>query len=160
MRSLARGLLILSIAVAAPLTLRAIEIEGAPAADAPNTSPQVNEQNGVSFTSGGAGQEEQRVMQRIQDRYNLRVTMATTTGQYTSPSEIRIEDGSGKALVTTKPDGPIFLAKVPPGDYTVRATAEGTTQTHKVSVPASGQAPVTFTWPMHSDPGSQAGDAP
>ena len=87
-------------------------------------------------------------MEHIQGRYNLRVTMATNTGQYTIPSEVRIEDHSGKALVATQPEGPIFLAKLPPGEYTVRATAEGTTQTRKVSVPASGQAPMTFTWPM------------
>ena len=161
MRVSRNGLLILLIILGAPLTLLGIEMDpGAPAADAPDSSPRVVEQNGVSFTSGGAGREEQGAMDQIQGRYNLRVTMATNTGQYTSPSELRIEDHGGRALVSTQPEGPIFLAKMPPGEYTVSATAEGTTQTRKVSVPATGQAPVTFTWPMRGDAEPRKSDAP
>lgn len=158
------GLLALLLILAAPLALLGAEMDtGAPAADAPNNSPRVQEQNGVSFTSGGAGKEEQPGLERLQGRYNLRnlrITVATSTGQFTSASEVRIEDKSGKALVSTQPDGPIFLAKLPPGEYTVRATAEGTTQTRKVSVPVNGQAPVTFTWPKSPDPGSRSSTAP
>ena len=154
------GLLVLLMMLGAPLVVSGIEMEPGAAPDAPNTSPRVVEQNGVSFTSSGAGKEEQAPIEQIQGRYNLRVTTATNSGQYTIPSEMRIEDHSGKALVTTQPEGPIFLAKVPPGDYTVRATAEGTTQTRKVSVPATGQAPLTFTWPMRGEGEPRNSDAP
>ena len=148
MRVFRNELLILLMVLGVPLTVLGIEMEPGTAPDAPNTSPRVVEQNGVSFTSSGAGKEEQAPIEQIQGRYNLRVTTSTNSGQYTIPSELRIEDHSGKALVSTQPEGPIFLAKMPPGEYTVYATAEGTTQTRKVSVPATGQAPITFTWPM------------
>jgi hypothetical protein len=161
MRSPRSRLVILAMVLAGPPALLAAEVDsGAPAADVPDASPRVVEQNGVSFTSGGVGREEQRALERIQDRYNLRVTMATRSGEFTSPLDVRIEDASGKPLVATQPDGPVLLARVPAGQYTVRATAEGTTQTRKVSVPANGQAPVIFTWPMSGDSGSRPAAAP
>ena len=79
--------------------------------------------------------------------FNLKLTMAVPSGQFTSPTALRLEDAKGNLMVETKPNGPIFLDKVPPGDYVIQVNAEGQTMTRKVTVPSSGMETVAMTWP-------------
>jgi hypothetical protein len=44
-----------------------------------------------------------------------------------------VKDSSGK-LVLHEPSGPVFLAKLPPGTYTVETALDGKKQTRKVTV--------------------------
>jgi hypothetical protein len=107
--------------------------------------PQIKQENGISFVSGGVGREEVDALNHSRD-FNLKLTMAAPNGEFVVPSVLRIDDGHGATVLQTRPDGPVFLAKLPAGDYVVHATAEGQSQSRKVSVPASGQQAVEFTW--------------
>jgi hypothetical protein len=122
--------------------------------------PKVQEQNGVTFISGGAGSEEADAFNRMSENFNLKLTMTVPSGQFTSPTMIRIEDKSGTPLVETKPNGPIFLAKMPAGDYVIQVNAEGQTLTRKATVPASGLEAIAMTWPAADEQPIRAGDAP
>ena len=72
---------------------------------------------------------------------------------------LRIEDSHGAQVLEIVPNGPIFLAKVQPGEYVIQVDAEDQTLTRRVTVPASGQEAVAMTWPGGDQP-SRSGDAP
>jgi hypothetical protein len=127
--------------------------------DTRSSLPQVKEENGVSYISGGVGSEEADALNRMSDHFNLKLTTAIPSGQFTSPSMIRIADVRGAKVIEVRPNGPIFLAKMPAGEYVIQATAEGQTMTRKVTVPASGLEAVAMSWPAAGAP-SRAGDAP
>jgi hypothetical protein len=121
--------------------------------------PQVKQQNGISYISGGAGSDEADALNRMSDQFNLKLTMSVPSGQFTSPTSLIIEDASGKTVLDVKPSGPILLAKMPSGDYVINATAEGQKRMKKVHVPASGLESVALTWSPADEP-NRAGDAP
>ena len=127
--------------------------------DTRSSLPQVKEENGVSYISGGVGSAEADALNRMSDHFNLKLTTAIPSGQFTSPSMIRIADVRGAKVIEVRPNGPIFLAKMPAGEYVIQATAEGQTMTRKVTVPASGLEAVAMSWPAAGAP-SRAGDAP
>ena len=110
-----------------------------------NGAPQIKQENGISFVSGGVGREEAEALDRSRE-FNLKLTMAAPNGEFVVPSVLRIDDRHGATVLDTRPDGPVFLAKLPPGDYVIHATAEGQSQSRNVSVPASGQQAIEMTW--------------
>jgi hypothetical protein len=120
---------------------------------------EIREQNDISFVSGGVGDEQQDVLDAAVGRFNLKVTLAGTDGKYLGGSTIRIEDQSGNTMLDTQATGPLFLAKLPQGHYTVHARAAGKSAiTRKVNVPGTGQADLVLSWT--SEPDVSAGDAP
>ena len=118
---------------------------------------EVQQQNGISFVSGGVGDEQQDVLDSVVGRFNLKVTLARQDGKYMGSSALRIEDQRGSDLLQTESKGPLFLAKLPAGTYTVHASAEGRSFSRKVTVPSAGLEQIVLTWPSTS---SSAGDAP
>jgi hypothetical protein len=121
--------------------------------------PHVKQENGISYISGGAGSDEADALNSMSGQFNLKLTMTVPSGQYTTPRKLRLEDAHGKPMLEIEPSGPIFLAKMPAGEYVVQATAEGQTLTRKVTVPPSGLEAVALTWPAKDEP-VRAGDAP
>jgi len=116
------------------------------AGDAPSGKLAVKQQNGISYVSGGVGDEEQDALEQAKG-FNLELTMASTSGKYEGATDIKIENAQGKPVLAVQTDGPIFLAQLPSGEYVIHATAQGTTTTRKVAVPSSGRARETLTWP-------------
>jgi hypothetical protein len=127
--------------------------------DTRGSLPQVTQENGISYVSGGVGSDEADVLNRMSERFNLKLTMSVPSGQFTNPSQIRIENAGGAQVIQVRPNGPIFLAKLPAGEYVVQATAEGQTLTRKVTVPVKGLEAIAMRWPAASEP-VRAGDAP
>jgi hypothetical protein len=113
--------------------------------DAPSVKLPVKEQNGISYVSGGVGDEEQDALEHAKG-FNLELTMASTSGKYVGVTDLRIDDAQGKKVLEVQTDGPLFLAKLPSGEYVVHATAQGASTTRKVSVPGSGRERVTLSW--------------
>jgi hypothetical protein len=62
---------------------------------------------------------------------------------------VRITDAAGKPVIEHVTDGPIFMARLPSGAYTVQASYNGRAQTRKVSVGERLQT-AYMRWP--SDP--------
>jgi hypothetical protein len=121
--------------------------------------PQIKQENGISYISGGAGSDEADALNRMSSQFNLKLTMTVPSGQFTTPAALRIEDAAGTTALEIRPSGPLFFAKMPAGQYVIQATAEGQTLTKKVTVPASGLEAVAMTWPAADEP-VRAGDAP
>lgn len=107
----------------------------------------IQEQQGVRYVSGGVGQDEREALRALENDFNLRLTFALDSGSYLAGIEVRIADGDGQPVLTATSDGPIFLAALPAGRYTVAATAEGETRESSVQLGADGQRELIFRWP-------------
>jgi hypothetical protein len=125
---------ILLLALLLPLT--AIMAQGA---------LQVQDQQGVRFVSGGVGLSEREAIQALSSDFNLRLSFALNTGNFLSGVEVRFADRNGNAVLASTSNGPIFLANLPAGSYTIEASFRGETQRSSVQV-GSGQRELIFRW--------------
>ena len=100
----------------------------------------------VPHVSGGIGYEGREEMQAAEKDHNLKVVAAEKNGDYLAEVKVVVESAKKERMLETTMEGPILLAKLPPGTYTVRATFDGDTQTRTVTVPAQGLRPVDFRW--------------
>ena len=159
-----RANLIGSTALAAALMFPSAILAGMGATEGENLGAglTVQQKNGISYVSGGVGDDQQNALKSTGDRFNLKVTLATRGGKYLGGADIRIIDGQGEEILATRSDGPLFLAKLPPGNYTVHANAEGKSLSQKVDLSAKSQQQVVMSWPEieAGDEPIQAGDAP
>ena len=60
--------------------------------------------------------------------------------------EVTIKDRHGDTMLKTYSDGPILLAKLPDGPYTVTATDDGKSETRQVSVTVAKPEKLIFEW--------------
>jgi hypothetical protein len=108
--------------------------------------PQPASQNGVSYITGGVGQDEVQAFRAAAPRYNLRMTFASKTGSYLSDVDVTITSGAGRPVLTVRTDGPFLFVRLPAGRYQIGAQRRHITETRRVQVPAHGGAEVRFYW--------------
>jgi hypothetical protein len=108
---------------------------------------EVHNQGAVAFVSGGVGHEEQQALEAMSGRFNLKLTMALTNGEFVSDATVRIRDVQGQVVLDTVADGPLLFAQLKPGTYTVSCTLDGR-EIQKTAQLASGKRQqLVFTWP-------------
>jgi hypothetical protein len=100
----------------------------------------------IVYVTGGVGQEERAVLKGMEKQFNLKLVFTRKDGAFISDVAVAIKTPSGKVILADQAQGPIFMAKLPPGTYIVEATFEGTTHTRKVNV-GKGLATVQLSWP-------------
>jgi len=107
----------------------------------------LQEQNDISFISGGISDTEQQAIEDLGRAFNLKLTFATEDGQYLSAIDVRIVNAEGEVLVRTVSNGPLFYAELPPGDYTVQAAGpEGTLREKTAAIAQGKQTALIFRW--------------
>jgi len=108
--------------------------------------PIVHEAGGLSYVSGGVGEESlQRLREQVSE-FNLKLVFAMASGAFLSNVRVAIADGKGETLVEAISDGPWFLAKLPVGKYRVVATYAGKAIQRSVAVEATALNTVDFRW--------------
>jgi hypothetical protein len=80
--------------------------------------------------------------------FPVRIEFANRDAQYLSDVDVTITDAKGEALFSVRCESPWFLAKIPPGKYTVAGTFDGQTETAKFTAPASGQSRIVVRFPQ------------
>ena len=88
----------------------------------------------VPFVSGGIGEEGRQAIAEVQQDYNLKLVFTGHGGMYLSDVSVGIRDSHGQEILRTESDGPILLANLEPGTYTVDAEAKGYHKTQSVKV--------------------------
>jgi hypothetical protein len=79
-------------------------------------------ENGISYISGGIGQEEIDAINAASKNYNLQLTFAEKNeGGFLSDVKVQIQDARGRTVLQTVSDGPKLLVKLPQGKYKVDA---------------------------------------
>jgi hypothetical protein len=110
------------------------------------------------YISGGVGADE---MERINARakeFNLKLVFTLKEGNYVSDVAVLVKDKAGRTVLAFNAPGPLALARLPRGPYTVEATYDGNTQVRKIDV-SSRLRTEYLRWPSNPDtdfPGPKA----
>ena len=100
----------------------------------------------VPYMSGGAGADAREELLANEREYNLKIIVADTSGAYLANVQVVIESPGKERVLDTTMDGPILLAKLAPGTYTIRATSDAKTLTRTVTIAVQGLRQVDFRW--------------
>lgn len=122
-------------------------VAGCAVAEAANELPadEPTTVNGYELACTGVGDEAKEDARW--PAFPVRIEFANRDAQYLSDVDVTVSDSHGEALFTVRCESPWFLAKIPPGKYTVAGTFQGLTKTAKFTAPASGQARVVVRYP-------------
>jgi hypothetical protein len=77
--------------------------------------------------------EERASIAAREAQYNVKLVFTLTEGNYLADVAVAIKDAAGSVVLATHALGPILLARLPRGEYTVDATHDGRTQTRKLT---------------------------
>ncbi len=100
----------------------------------------------VPYISGGTGADEREELLAKEKEFNLKIIAAEKSGDYLAGVKVVIESARKEQVLDTTMEGPVLLAKLAPGTYTIRATSGGQTLTRTVTIPAQGLRQVDFRW--------------
>ena len=100
----------------------------------------------VPYISGGAGADAREELLAKEKEYNLKIIAAEKSGDYLADVKVVIESAKKERVLDTTMEGPILLARLAPGTYTIRATSDGQTLTRTVTIPPQGLRQVDFRW--------------
>ena len=105
----------------------------------------------VPYASGGITSDEADAMRAQARDYSLEITMAAPSpfpgyNDFVAGTAVRVTDGHGIVVLDAPNAGPILLADLSPGTYTVEAADNGQVQTRHVRVGPRGRTQLTFLW--------------
>lgn len=113
-----------------------------------NTGVQVQrqEQNGITYLSGGIGEDESKAIQQTTG-YNLHMTFAVgTDNKYIPDVDVVIQKAQGQTVLTLNDAGPLVYVQLPPGKYTVVATRNGEERRDTADVGSGAARNLVFHW--------------
>ena len=120
------------------------------AAGSAAAQPQVTLQQGksgqVSWVAGGTRTAEIDALAAQEKGHTLKLVFTLTAGNYLAGVDVKLRDAKGTVVLDQADTGPVLLAKLPPGAYTVTATSEGREQVRNVQV-GTGMRTEYLRWP-------------
>lgn len=117
--------------------------------------PYKKTQHGVSFLSGGIGDDEEIQIRRAAKDFGLlleftEIERGQPHGHWSSDVNVRLKSGAS-LLVKAKSDGPLMLIKLEPGSYVIEAERAGVRHTRRVEVKANAVVRERFIWTVESE---------
>lgn len=115
----------------------------------PSALPPEQTQGGVTYVSGGVGQEEAQAFEAAAAQYPLTLEFAikhAPHAEYAADVHVVVTDAQGTRVLDTTSDGPFLLAKLPAGRYTVTAERHQQTLARTVHVATHKPTHVMFLW--------------
>ncbi|UZE24136.1 carboxypeptidase regulatory-like domain-containing protein [Pseudomonas sp. B21-056] len=104
------------------------------------------QQNGITYLSGGIGEDEARAIGQAQG-YNLHMTFAVgAENKYIPDVHVTIHNASGQTLLTLDEAGPLVYVQLPPGKYSVMATRNGEERRDTADVGRGAARNLVFHW--------------
>jgi hypothetical protein len=100
----------------------------------------------VPYISGGTGADAREALLAREKEFNLKIIAADKSGDYLAGVKVVIESAQKAQVLDTTMEGPILLAKLPPGTYTIRATSNDQKLTRTVTIAAQGLQQVDLRW--------------
>jgi len=107
---------------------------------------QVKQYKDISYINGGIGSDERKTLLRMGKAYGLKLMFAVESGAYIANVNVIIRNKSGGEILEVPYAGPWFYADLPPGHYTVSATALSKTLEKIALVKNQGQIEIRFFW--------------
>lgn len=100
--------------------------------------PVVKKDNGISYITGGIGDEETAEMKAQEPNFNVRILISSVAGEYMSEVAIRFLNKENAEVLRVNSVGPFFYVNLPAGTYVVEAASpSGTIQKAKIVAPAT-----------------------
>lgn len=108
----------------------------------------VQRQGDVPYLTGGVGLDEREAMEAkaAEEGMNLKVELTQRGGAFVSDVPIRITGADGSVRLEITTEGPWLFARLPAGEYRVRAELRGAVQEEPVTVPETGRASLIFAF--------------
>jgi len=106
--------------------------------------------DGVEYASGGVGDNALQQMNERAKDFNLKLVFTLNEGNYIADVNVTVKDAKGRTVVEDVAEGPIFLARLPAGQYNVTANFDGKTQTRKLRV-GKGLRTEYLRWPSNPE---------
>jgi hypothetical protein len=103
--------------------------------------------NGISYVTGGIGQDQQLGMKEARVYCNLRLTFAAKgSGEYIADVHPYLRGAKGEELLNVDAAGPLFYVHVPAGKYVVVVERKGRSQTQTISIAKDSVKDLYFYW--------------
>ncbi|HUH93347.1 MAG TPA: carboxypeptidase regulatory-like domain-containing protein [Casimicrobiaceae bacterium] len=101
----------------------------------------------VKYMSGGISNDQQSAMERDASGYPLELRFLAG-GRVYGPAyvPVKIRNPAGKVILDATSDGPLMLADLPDGHYTVSARHAGRTETLDANVEHGKRETLAFDW--------------
>ncbi|CRL49361.1 MULTISPECIES: hypothetical protein [Pseudomonas] len=113
--------------------------------DATGVQVQRQEQNGISYLSGGIGEDEAKAIQQTTG-YNLHMTFSVgPQDEYIPDVQLLVQNAKGPVL-TLSQAGPLVYVQLPAGKYTVVATRNGEAKRDTTDIGSAGARNLVFHW--------------
>ncbi|VVO30507.1 carboxypeptidase regulatory-like domain-containing protein [Pseudomonas fluorescens] len=126
-----------------PMMLQAASLEPI---DSSGVQVQRQEQNGITYLSGGVGEDEAKAIQQTTG-YNLHMTFAIgPENKYVPDVDVLIQKAQGQTVLTLSQAGPLVYVQLPPGKYTVVATRNGEERRDTAEVGSGAAHNLVFHW--------------
>jgi hypothetical protein len=118
---------------------------------------QVRNYHGIPFISGGIA-EDLEGMKKVAKTYPLRMVFSEE-GAYIAEVTVGIYDSYGALVFYNQKSGPYLYVKLPDGEYSIVAIAEGVKRSQKVSLDSTKSKKVFFSWPAKNSDAIEMQDA-
>lgn len=86
------------------------------------------------YITGGIGKDEREAIMAKRGDYNFEIKSALKAGNFTGDVRVVIENADGETVLDAMTDGPLFYAKLEPGNYVVKTVYESQTQENKIAI--------------------------
>jgi hypothetical protein len=114
--------------------------------DSSGVQVQQQEQNGITYLSGGIGEDESRAIQQTTG-YNLHMTFAIgVDNKYIPDVDVVIQNAPGRTVLTLSEAGPLVYVRLPAGKYTVIATRNGEERRDTTDIGSGAARNLVFHW--------------
>ncbi len=111
--------------------------------------PPTQNQGGISYVTGGFGQDESTAFKQAMPQFSVAMTFSSQsdgTAAYAADVQVVIRDEHDVNVLNVASEGPFLLVKLPPGKYQVFATYANQTQKREINVGVDNSTPLTFAW--------------
>lgn len=102
--------------------------------NASNTS-----QAGISWISGGIGDDARDEMRKAASAYNVLVVFSERSGAYLAEIPFTVSGRDGREVLAGTTDGPLLYIKLPAGSYRISAQIDGNWQSKRIQAGTSGR---------------------
>lgn len=109
-------------------------------------SPVEQDYEGIGYISGGIGDEERDAVLAHERDFNLKLSFAERDGAYMANVDVQIVNAKGATVLDVTGAGPFLLAKMPAGNYRIKATANAVTQQGKLVIGGKSRHEKIFRW--------------
>lgn len=112
--------------------------------------PPMHKAGATEYLSGGIGKDESQAIKKAGAHWPLMLEFGQKDQHkvaFTADVDVNVRDADGHTVLATRSEGPLMLARLKPGHYTVQATMAGQALSHEVTIKAGHPAHARFVWP-------------